>query len=186
MEHLDFGWGFGAILIAIASIYAISKGILFYFLYYLPSNWLYKNYLKTGKPIHDFFRFYFSWAIFISVLIPFKYYLFYCIEYISPDFILQIFRDLNTGRCFHNFLLLPLLFWNYSFEKNTKKLNIIEELNAKKKFLRFLLYFIIICSIGYFFKNEDYSPLLNYAETFISYFILGFVLLIKNINTLEK
>ncbi len=155
MENLEFGFGFGVFVMIIGCIYAFLKGIIIFFMYYFPSNWLYEKYFKGENPSNNFFKAFFCWVITILLLNGFIFNIFVWVENLNGIF--DIYRHYNNGMCFQNVIFYFFVFWTYSYNSDTKKISILEEFNFKKKLFNYLRLFSLLFVLGVPLKFADWS-----------------------------
>jgi len=155
MENLEFEFGFAVFMMLIGCIYAFLKGIIIFFLYHLPSNWLYEKYFKGEDTSNNFFKAFFCWVITILLLSRFIFNIFIWVENLNAIF--NFYIHYNNSMCFQNVIFYFFVFWAYSYDSDTKKISILEEFNSKKKLFNYLGLFSLLFVLGVPLKFAGWS-----------------------------
>lgn len=181
MDNLDFGLGFGVFMILMTCVLVFLKGIITFFIYYLPSNWFYEEYFKGEDPSNNFFKAFFCWVITISFLHVFIFRIFMRLENLTGgNNLLVFFRGFNNGMCFQNLIFYYFVFWSYSYDSNAKKIKVVEEFNLKKKFFNYLGLFSLLFIAGFIFNFGSWNSF--HIDKFVFLGILIVFLRFKNVT----
>jgi len=169
MDELDFGWGFGAMLMSVAFLYALAKGLLLLLICYFPAQYFYVRFLKGGEVCENFFKAFFSWSIFSFLFMMLAQ---LASIWIHVEFFDDFLRQYNSGFHFGNLLFYQFIFWKYSFDRNAKKLSVIRELSFKNKLLNFVLVFSTLIILGFMIRLENSHYILNWLIRSILFFTI--------------
>jgi len=155
MDGLDFGWEFAVLIIGLAFLGELIKGLFRLLLIYLPAHFFYRRFFKSESVTLNFYRAFFCWTISWVLLNSLTYQL---IEWLSMDTLNQICdaMEYNNLHRFHHFFLF-FLFWKYDYEKIAARFRVVGELRWKHKIIRYLLFFCLLFIVGFFLQFDSYS-----------------------------
>lgn len=166
MDELDFGRGVAVLVVGLAFLAELIKGLIRLLLVYGPAQLVYRIFFKTESTKQNFFSAFFCWAISWNLLHNVAYRF---VEWLSPEAVNQLCTAVDYNNLFHyHSFFIFFIFWKYHYDKTSNRFVIAKAFKWFYKFIRYVGLFCLLFFIGVFLFFGESSYVSYYTQSVVA------------------